>query len=66
MTTILYVVAVTALWGLSLVAIEYFRFKDGGKPVLITTEFREAVKEVPWVFILLALVTGFLMGHCAG
>ena len=65
-TTIGLVVAATAVWVAVLLCIEYKRYKAAGKPALITNSFRAAVKKQPWVFILLALISGFMMGHCFG
>lgn len=58
------VVILTALWALSLIAVEFYQIKKG--KVVITNVIIATIKKVPWVFILLALVGGFLMGHCAG
>lgn len=66
MTTIIYVVIITFIWVLALLLIEYLGYKREGKKGLITNEFRKAVKDQPWIFILLALISGFLMGHCFG
>ena len=65
-TTIALVVAATGIWVFVLLWIEYARFKKCGSSGLITNSFRAAVKAQPWVFILLALVSGFMMGHCFG
>jgi len=66
MQTMVLVVAATSLWVISLLVIEYTRWRKAGKPGLITNVMRDAVRSQPWVFILLALVSGFMMGHCFG
>lgn len=52
----------TTLWVVVLLAIEFYQLKSG-KP-LITTIMRDLVKRLPWPFILFALTSGFMMGHC--
>lgn len=64
--TIAWVVGITTLWVFGLLAIEIVRGKKLGSEALITNSFRAAVIRVPWVFILLALISAFLMGHCFG
>ena len=66
MTTLIYVVIITFIWILGLLFVERLGYKREGTKGLITNQFREAVKSQPWIFILLALITGFMMGHCFG
>ena len=65
-TTLILVVVVVVLAVAALLAIEGVRYKQAGKDALITSSMRQAVKNEPWVFILLALISGFMMGHCFG
>jgi hypothetical protein len=64
--TLALVVAATFVWVVSLLVIEFVRYRQGGREALITNVMRNAVHSQPWVFILLALTSGFMMGHCFG
>lgn len=44
-----------------LLAYEFYAIFTGKK--LVTTYFREAFAAVPGVFVLIALVLGYVMGH---
>lgn len=65
-TTLLLVVAATAVWVVALLVIEYKTLRDDVPGNHITAVLRGAVRKLPWPFILLALVSGFMMGHCFG
>lgn len=65
-TTIFQATLATVFWVGTLFIIEYTRYRKAGSDALITNAFRQAVKGQPWVFILLALISGFMMGHCFG
>lgn len=64
--TLLLVIGATALWVALLLAIEFKTLRDDVPGNHITAVLRAAVKKLPWPFILLALVSGFMMGHCFG
>lgn len=64
--TLLIVVALTTLWVIGLLVLEYKTLTDKVENNHITAVLRSAVRKMPWPFILLALVSGFMMGHCFG
>lgn len=63
--TVLLVSGVTVVYIAALLYIEYIKYKSDSKAI-ITRSFRAAVKKVPWVFILIALIFGFMAAHCFG
>jgi hypothetical protein len=63
-TVLALVITFTVVWVVGLLIVEIKQIKDH-KPV-ITTVLRNYLKKLPWPFILLALVSGFMMGHCFG
>ena len=64
--TLMYVVAATAAWVAVLLGIEVKTLGNETPEDHITAVMRAYVKKLPWVWILLALVSGFMMGHCFG
>lgn len=64
--TVLAVVAITTLWVAALLLLEYRTLKDKVPANHITAALRASVRALPWPWLLLALVAGFMMGHCFG
>jgi len=64
--TLTAIVGLTVAWVVGLLLLERKTLKDGVPANHITAVLRAAVKKYPWPWILLALVSGFLMGHCFG
>ncbi len=63
-TVLLLVIGATVLWVAMLLTIEFKTLRDDVPNNHITAVLRGAVKRLPWPFILLALVSGTMMGHC--
>ena len=51
---------------MALLVLEWRTLRDNIPGNHITAALRATVKRLPWPWILLALVSGFLMGHCFG
>ena len=62
--TLLWIIGVTAAWGAALLGIEIKTLGDATPANHLTAGLQKSVKDLPWPWILLALVSGFLMGHC--
>lgn len=63
-TVLSIVVFSTVIWVAVLLGVEVYQLYHKG--VLITDVLRKTIKKLPWPFILLALTSGFMMGHCFG
>jgi hypothetical protein len=64
--TLLWAVGLTVLYVAGLFALEYWKAKDEHEKNLITHACRAAIKQFPWVFFILAILFGFMSGHCFG
>lgn len=64
--TLMWAFAATAVYVALLLGIEAWKGRDEHPQNLITHACRAAVKRVPWLFIVVAIVFGFMAGHCFG
>ena len=64
--TFMWAVAATAVYVAMLLAIEAWKGRDQYPDNLITHAMRAAVKRIPWLFIIVAILFGFFAGHCFG
>ena len=62
--TLFWIIGVTVAWAAALMGIEIKTLGDETPANHITAVLQKSVKNTPWPWILLALVSGFLMGHC--
>lgn|GEM_PF-2611246 len=62
--TLLWVIGATVAWGAALLGIEIKTLNDETPDNHITAVLQKYVKQLPWPWLLLALISGFLMGHC--
>jgi len=65
-TTLGIIIGLTVLWAAALLVVEYKTLRDDVPNNHITAVLGATVKKLPWPWLLLALVSGFLMGHCFG
>jgi len=64
--TLMWTVGATVVCVAMLLGIEAWKGRNEHPRDLITHAMRAAVKKVPWLFIVVAIVFGFMAGHCLG
>lgn len=64
--TLLWTFGATVVYVVMLLGIEAWKGRNKEPNDLITHAMRAAIKRVPWLFIIIAIVFGFMAGHCFG